>query len=424
MRALATMLLLAGCTTDTEIIGTLRSDGPPTPLAVAGQITSLGLIDGSLLITTVTPITAPPTGWPEHVIAGHIQWVSSDDEIGPVTDIGWSTWATLAPQWARVGDRLVGAVWAEPTPGPAPPSATSAITMWSLPIDGSPLCHDTPRLPVYVDPDFPTVLPAGAGTGFDLQAFDPVGIANGRAVALASAQPFYMCRWDRLLTVSLDACTATAGYAIDASALCEPPVDPGSTSGYMAAVPLGDDLGVLYRPASTTDNAIRWVVLRDGMSQIGTPVVVGSVPLLETFAMGVAPRGAAVGNRVGFFETTNSRGTCFVLRMLNRDGTSARDADWQLPCRRDGHGLSANAQLLPFPDAALSIALVTQSDRTDVNASVVTENGRRGTEVRVVSASSAAGALDFHATTDGNSAAVVYSDASGYWLQRFTFVRN
>jgi hypothetical protein len=425
-RAVLGALLLTACSTDTEIVGSLRLVGERVPVAVAGRVTSIGLIDSWVLVTTTTPVDTHPPDWPDHTLDGQVQWVNPEGTLGPAIDIGWSTWSTLAPGWAHVGDRLVGSVWAAPTPGPTPPTDDQLVTIWSLSAGGDMVCHDTPHLRVWADPGSSTI--AWDGFWGDSNVQTSIVDVAGQAVALASAEPSSVSTWWRLLTIRMNGCRATGDYIVDEFALNRAPTRDDEQPGNVTAVSLGGDLGVLFRPFgySTAPGAtrVRWMTLTGGSAPSDTPVSVGRYDLMMENG-GAQPRGSAVGDRVAFFETARPDGTCFALRTMNRDGTAVADAPWQLPCMEQGPRRSSFVDLRPVSGAAIVTASdATPGERPHIYASALTASGRRGSEVIDVAASSAQGASLFHIASDGDDLAIVYTDSDGAWLQHLSYARN
>jgi hypothetical protein len=440
--AVAASFLVAGCANDTDIVGALELVGDRVALAVDGSITSVGLIDGWVLITTTAPALEAPEAWGPTAGEVQVRWLDPEDRLGDPFALGRSQTTWVAPRWVRRGAQLSSAVWATPEPGPEPPEADRAIAIWDARAGEAPTCGAVPALPIATDPFFTTLTLSGyLETGYE--GYGPAAVAGSSVVAYAAAVPaecgVSSAIW-RLLTVSDSDCHPTASFGLwtDACAAGRDVGDAVAWVGSPSAITLGEDTGVLYRPRYA-GSRVHWLRLRHGVEAVSAPVSVGGRDTTTTDSGGQSP-GAMIGDQVLFLERWENDHECFYLRSMNLDGTAARDAPWQMPCTHFAPGVFSSSQ--PSRDegytdvlALSTIGLLVHSDgpawyrdppdpdpTTHIHALGVTSAGRRATEIVDIGGVGNDTAQFFRAAADRDDVAIAYVDADGWWLQRLRFV--
>jgi hypothetical protein len=454
-RALGLMVLvgcLTACEPNVDLVGSIEPIGTPLRLPTNGFLVSVGLVDGWVLVTM--SFAAPSSaGWPEgsHDVVSH--WMSPDGEWGPPIPMGRTRVPLPLVTWTRLDDGLAGVGWLiAPAEDGDPVSDTRSFEFFSLRRGATEFgCSTWPVLPVVDDPMQGTV-------GFlnplheSLDPVPPLVVADGVVTALAAGIPAECPRpWstglNRILSSAFDPTTCSSSEEWSHwTNLCEPDVSDAWV-GTMTAVELpGGNYGVLYRPTLAVGGELRWWVGRGADSPV--PVRVGRVSP-NTMGFAGQPRGASVGDdRVIFTEREMLYDDCQILRVMSLDGLDAHDAPWQLPCSRVGRGepigeaqpyrITERAELfrMPTSDAPASVMLIYQDlpnpslpdaapGAGRLIATLVTGEGRRGSELLDVAPAEAVVGNFFRAASTGDEAVVVYGDVApgreGWWLQRLRY---
>jgi hypothetical protein len=161
-------------------------------------------------------------------------------------------------------------------------------------------------------------------------------------------------------------------------------------------VPLGDGtLGILFRTGiggGGGGGALRYLVTTvDGEVLSGPRPISGSE--IAGLEGGLQPRALPMPNgRILFTERHGNLNRCHRLRLMNEDGSGAKDAPWQLPCMREpDRWRTGTVELVPAPGGALLVwsqhtevtTFVYEVDDYEeaIFAALITPQGQRGSDV-------------------------------------------
>jgi hypothetical protein len=394
---------------------------------------SVGLLDGQAWVTWMV--------WEgtSRLDSNHwVQWGRWYDEA----------WAPLGPphflgerpnhrsQWVRHGGELVGQTWVDPegVPEPlekervhrvrVPPPGAGEPWLERIEVPASEVCPDCGLVGLGdfgTNPGFEQgLLPAAVGFGDVWLVFG----ASPAPCAYDRATP----RWHRLHLVRGPSSTVAEAMLFE-EGVCEPRETGSDAETNPMLVPLDDGaLGLFYRRGvSGGDGLLRYVPLAADGQVVGEPRVVDGRPF-HTQGNGFQPRAVAVpGGRVLLMERRAPSGVCPALRIMNADGSRARDAPWQLPCIRtseDGDRSSVlrtqSVALVPVPGAAVLVwgqqrsFSDIQPDEAGVFAVLLTPEGRRGSEVVMLtelSGVSGGPGITVGADAEGDEVAAVWWDS-------------
>lgn len=391
-------LVVSAC--DVAIYGTVEPAGDVVRLTEEeGWLASVsvGLLDELTLVEWVQSRVdgeAPTARWFDAELA----------PVGPPIHLGLgSPWAS---QFVLHEDELVAQVWASP---PGQPWELGDAAYWRFPRPPA----EPERLPFALDvvdeePPF-RVLHIGAG-GFAVgpEGKLPTAVGAGRLVSAVGATPS-ACGRDSFRQIHLVP-DDRVGRPLNPS-LCDEAV-PETGGGWLFPLPDGTSIGMLYRERSE-NGRLRYVQIDADGTLLTSPVVVG-LDLEDTHSTvdsGFQPRAVAIGDHVVFTERFGTTNTCHVLRLMNLDGSDARDAPFQLPCRsadirdfRPGRRVTASIELLRLDAGTLLIysehtyagpETITASYPWSeaIHAVLLDSDGRRGSDVVTVT-DTAATALD------------------------------
>jgi len=176
-------------------------------------------------------------------------------------------------------------------------------------------------------------------------------------------------------------------------------------------VDLGDGgVGVLVRLWSV-DPRVRYMRVSPSGEVLAEPRLVGG-GIGSELGTSFHPRAARAGAAaIVFAERRGGPGSCHALRVMGLDGAGARDAPWQLPCRRGASVATAWVELVGVPAGAVLVwgertwtnsGLVTASTRyrEGIYAVLLTAEGQRGSEVLEVTDEAATALADVPRTED------------------------
>ncbi|MBN4049577.1 hypothetical protein JYT86_00805, partial [bacterium AH-315-N03] len=385
-------MLVGGSACDVAIYGRIDSDGDSVRITEGegwiGSV-SVGLLDDMTLVEWVR------TDGDDSIPT--VRWF--DERLQPTGDeVPLGLGAAWASRFVRHQDALVAQVWASP---PGEPWQLEDAAYWFFPLPPG----RAERRPIELDvvrEELPfSVLHVGAaGFGVGPEGKLSIAASAGQLLATLGATPA-ACGRDGFRQIHLASNDPPVGRPLNPS-LCDASV-PETGNGWVFAIGDGT-FGLLYRQRPADDVRIRYLRLDAGGRPLGDPVLVG-LDLYETFSSidgGFQPRALVVGNHVLFTERYGGTNTCHVLRVMNLDGSDARDAPWQLPCR--GYALdqfeperrvTPSIELLRIEDGALLVYAehtyagpvpITRSYpwTEAIHAVLLDGDGRRGSDILTV----------------------------------------
>lgn len=429
---------------------------------------SLGLVDGSLLFSYVVY----PGG--DSPASARAQWF--DASFAPTTDDFWLGDSRALPPFEWVAHD--GAVWAQVW---AERSATlgairTEIAVWRL----APNLTEPERFPVSLPITHALdgrldVTPADVGAtsvtaGADGRA--PAVVAFGSPVFALTAIP-WMCPGEPLTNFSRLVLFTQTTAQVDLSG-SEPCALDGSVWAHdMRLVALRDGgLGVFFRLGiSVGQGYLHYSRVGPDLALLDTPPRrVDETTYAWNIPGGFQPQAVALGSGTLFYTLRNPESTtseCQDLRLVEPDGTSARDAPYQMRCRPPHDGLRQMqngpflSQWVVVQPLASGHAVMAYGERTNysppgteyvrrITASTpweegvflhtIDEQGRRASEIVRVSAPESTatigaatprtdedgpfpGEFEVQAISEGDDVVVVWNDrrpdAPGYYARRF-----
>jgi hypothetical protein len=397
---LAWVWVVAGCESPVEIIGHCEPLGEPVRV-VAPEDTvtgltdsqSVGLLDGWALVS-----------WDELIPVGESvalqrrsRWVDPFGQpSSDILELGHSQ-LSYRSRWVAHEGALHAQVWADPETDPLEPPEPRVLYRWRLEpppaagierrrihVAAPETCLDCARLTLGTNVGVEGQLPTAIG-------FDEVWSALISYPATCQYD-VEATGWNRLHVVRGEGATEA-----DPVLWGDDPCDLTDRSLAVGApwlVPLSDGtLGVLLRGQGGGDGKIRYTRLTQEGQVMHPPRIPAGSVAPSGAGGGAQPRGVAVpGEHVLFTERRRGE-RCHAMRRMGEDGSSARDAPWQLPCfdSADRQRISS-VELETVPGAAV----VVWGQRTEIDspwvtpevgyeegifASLLTPRGQRGSEV-------------------------------------------
>ncbi len=429
----------------------------------------MGLIDGDMLVSYVVGPS------PDGLVTLRAQWF--DEELQPVSEdfVLGAGLSSATPEWAAHDGALWAQVWGPPVGGVVSPIRRSVgidrLSPRSTTVDRMSLGTE---LPVTREFDTEDLTPisigaSAASAGADGRA--PAAVAGGGVVfaltGIPSVCPDAYSNFSRI--IAFDATRAE----IDLSGT-DPCLLDGSIEAHdMRLVSLRDGgLGVFFRLGiSVGQGFLHYSRIDSDLRMVDTPphrVDTTTVPW--SIAGGFQPQAVALGSGTLLFTLRNpesSTNECQDLRLVEPDGSSPRDAPYQMRCRPPAGSLARMqngpylSQWVVVEPLASGHAVMAYGERTNysppgteyarrITASTpweegvflhtIDDEGRRASEiVRVTDPESTAmvnaaqprtrddgpfpGEFEVQAVTEGDDVIVVWSDnrldVPGYYARRF-----
>jgi hypothetical protein len=394
---------------------------------------SVGLLDGQAWVTWMVWEGTSREDSNHWVQWG--RWYDGDWEpLGPPHFLGERP--NHRSQWVRHGGEVVGQTWVDPE-GVAEPLDKERVHRVRVPAPGAgdpwlePI--EVPASEVCPDCGMVGLTDFGIGPGFE-EGLLPAAEGFGDMWLIFGASPA-PCQYDtmtgRWLRLHLihGISSSLAEAMLFEEGVCEPRPDVSDAETNAMMVPLEDaSLGLFYRRGSPGyDGLLRYVRVAADGQVVGDPRIVDGRPF-HTQGGGFQPRAVAVpGGRVLFMERRGPSGFCHALRIMGEDGSSARDAPWQLPCiRTSDEGdrsrvvRTQSLALVPVPGGAVLVwgqqrrfEEIAPED-VGVFAVLLTPQGRRGSEVVMlteVSGGLGGPGITIGADAEGDEVAAVWWDS-------------
>lgn len=413
---------LAACESDTDIRGEIVLGEPMSLDAIPAELTSLGLLDDWVLVTSSRPVLdADPDLWGDTVVETLITWIDPEGNIGETTSLGWAQVRTgETPRWLAWEGELWASVLAA-DPSVPPPADRDYIRIVSVSPTNGVGCSTRPVLPVLESDTFFTV-----DTLTGVGGYHPATLTSEGPVFALSAVP-RACREQRLRPLLLRGCgTATSWLPDDPGCLV-----PIQRTLHVQIAANGDELGVLGASSVglASDPPSHWERFQDGVS-VSPSLVVGDRRPPRIRGVPV-PSVVVLGDRVLWLDATDEEGVCSYVRTMEWSGVGVRDTHWQPPCSslsEDDFGVvrhrrsGTQTDLLPMGDVALFVSVdgPSELDTSPARALVhaMTADGRR--------ASAPAALTDepvfrVRAVTQGSDGVLVYRTESGWSQRRFAW---
>ncbi len=122
-----------------------------------------------------------------------------------------------------------------------------------------------------------------------------------------------------------------------------------------SVVGLGADrLGVFFHPLGATPGPTRYAVVTSDGDLVSDPITVGGDwPRWSSTVGGWQTPAVRLGDVVLFVEGYERADYCHVVRLMNLDGSHARNAPWQLPCFEDGTVATLSVELGTMGDVVV-----------------------------------------------------------------------
>ena len=258
------------------------------------------------------------------------QWAdpSSGEALSAPLDMGSGDGSR--PFWLPDGaGGLVGVL--DSTVGPGPLDAQDYYGVWRVGIG------ESSRVPVPLDVPSDCDRCVREGGGGAHGGHSAVSVGGRRLAVIATADPRCVAIGATALSrvlriVDLEDGTSVPVYVADECATVTTPnlLDVLVDSPWAVALSDGN-LGILYsHPLGITPR--RYVVVSPEGRVIHPPRVVGSDIFRDSRRQYPQGRAARVGDHVIFVEGDVMDSICSRIRVMNEDGTGARDASWQPTC--------------------------------------------------------------------------------------------
>lgn len=310
----------------------------------------------------------------EHVLVSWEQWGPTD---GGVWTSRWIDRATLAPvgeridmggqsrwgrpQWIAIDGRLEGYVSADPARRTSAEAGSHEILhWWSL----------TPGLDPVVTPlsfDVPADITEGAILGSDVTNGGPMSayptvLHDGRVWGGLGVVPSSCPAFSNFARLHVFGAHQPSGVPVrlDNDACELPPPATSLETQVMALpwlVPLEDSVGVLYRGWGPVPPPVHYFRFTPDGQIIGDPVRVGRTGAQNTgMNGGQQVRAVRLDDTILFSEGAPPRADfCTLIRLMNLDGSEARDAPFQLPCVSDPRVVNFPVELGQSGDYAVMV---------------------------------------------------------------------
>lgn len=304
--------------------------------------------------------------------------------------------------WVPVGAELVGQVWTDPTNAdrtPRPPMEEMVAVVHASPPPSATFARtpvDYEAAPRSCEDCANASLGAGAGDG-------PLPIVAGSDGLIGAfvgpprACPSGVSNYNRPFAFDRNLRAQVVRW-YDPACPADALTDNGlltSTNPWLVATVGGT--AMLFRLGGPGGDGFAGALafLRlDGLAPDAPPRRVGSPETTDT-EDGYLPRAVAVpGRKILFTERRSARNACHRIRVMNDDGTDARDGPWQLPCteRADTPLVVRDVELLSVPGGAVLVwaqhsggasplILPGAPFEESVRAVLLTPEGERGSEV-------------------------------------------
>jgi len=421
------MPALAACESDTDIRGEIVLGEPLSLDAIPGEPTSLGYLDGWVLVTSSRPVLdADPDLWGDTVVETLITWIDPEGEIGETTSLGWARARSgETPRWLAWEGELWASVRAGDPALPSPEDRDYIRIVSVSPMDGIG-CSVRPDLPVLESDMFVSVSMFTAGGGHYPATLSPDGPVFALSAVPQGCSAFAFAEEFRPMLI--EGCGTVRWLPGDTACL-----RPALVTGTVQLAARGDEIGVLAASAVSlaSDPPSHWERFNNGVS-VAPPIVVGSRRPSDFSGVPV-PSLVALGDSVLWLDATENEGFCSYLRVMRWDGSEAGDTPWQSPCaaveesrfrtlehRRTG----TSTDILPWGDVALFVSIdgPTELDGTPARAIVhtVTPEGRRASELVRLGEGPVFQVL---AATHGVSGVLGYRNESTWAMRRITWER-
>lgn len=399
-------LLVAGCASDTHIIGRCELASGARAVVADGERSltpvhqSVGRL-GELTLVSWAELQARDD---EIFATFYARWL--DDSLQRTAEdirLGRSPRNYHRPQWVPVDGALQAQVWVDPEEQFPPILPEYAVHHCAIepPPEAAARC-DRIQVPTSFGDGVSVFGIGGWGTSAGIEASIPTAVQDGQVWGAMAGIPAecgsYLINLQRLMVFREG--DESASPVFWDRPRCDPSDDTQETSNpYL--VPLGErGMGVLLRVGflgePPADGQVKLLTLDENAEPIGPPVDVGSDHDRTTVDGGNQPRGVAVGGRLLFTERRGPENDCHALRVAKLDGSGAHDAPWQLPCiRRPGRWKTASHALLEVPGAAVlvwgertridTLGVTADTDYEErIRAVLLTPEGKRGSEIVTV----------------------------------------
>ena len=434
--------LLVACS-DTDIVGRLEPLTPATSIELPSDeaIASIGLIGDRTLVMTYRVAHAPPAGWEHdeiHELFAH--WL--DAELQPSGEPIFLGWTSLPPQalgtrWVEIDGALVAMVAATLDDDGALPNDDELVHVWTIAPGGEPVVEPV-DLGVRPTREGGGAWTVGGSTHWAFTEAQLPAVSVGgqfQAVVVGRHDDCWDDVWHGRLFRTVHDGTGWRGRMLETGA---EPCD-GVASDLVevpSAVALPDGtLGVLYRSGDSRQGLVRWGRFGLDGTPLAEPRVVGREDPGNGFG-NQSPGAAFPNGRVLFAERLSRIPECRRLRLIDADYQQVSDAPWQPACvheqQRDRFGADVARrqnlyiELLAMGDHAVlattelpNPAWEGTNEAGGVIAMLLTRDGRRGSDIVLLSGEAERAEGWTRAATSDSRAVVAWFDlGSGRYRAR------